>query len=398
MYTHPPTTPIPLSGRTRYMRSSAIREMLRHLQSPGIISLAGGNPAPESFPTALFPELQESVFRRYGYQALQYSETEGFAPLRTSIAQLLRQQGIPADPERILITNGSQGALDLLAKVLLDAKTPLAMECPTYLGALQAFAPFSPEFCALESDSQGATPLSLKSFLATHPQGIAYLMPTFQNPSGRTAGLVRRCELAQIIESTPCLVIEDDPYSALRYTGDHQPSLASLCPEKVLYLGTLSKVFAPGMRLGYCLAPEWLFPWLVKAKQGTDLHTSTLAQAMAHEYLEGGHLERQIPKIVRLYHSRRDAMLLALDTYMPEGFHWDIPEGGMFVWVRGPEGFQATNCLPKALQEGVAIVAGNAFFAEAEQGTHCMRLNFTLPQEPQIREGIKRLARALANS
>lgn len=393
-----PFTPIPLSQRTQHMRSSAIREMLKHLSTPGIISLAGGNPAPESFPTELFPELLASAMRKYGHQALQYSETEGFMPLRKSIADMLRQQGIPADPSRILITNGSQGALDLLAKVLLDSGTPLAVESPSYLGALQAFSPYSPDFHSLESDSQGATPDALRKFLQQHPQGIAYLMPTFQNPTGKTAGLIRRCELTQIIDSTPCLVIEDDPYSALRYSGDHQPPLASLCPDRIIYLGTLSKVLAPGMRLGYCLAPEWLYPWLVKAKQGTDLHTSTFAQALANEYLEGEHLERQIPKIVSLYRSRRDAMLFALDLHMPQGFHWEIPDGGMFIWVSGPSQFDSAKLLSNALQEGVAYVAGSAFFAEGEKGQNSMRLNFTLPQEAQIQEGIRRLARALAGS
>lgn len=391
-------TPIPLSERTNHMRSSAIREMLKHLQSPGIISLAGGNPAPESFPTELFPALLEATLRKFGYQSLQYSETEGFMPLRKSIALLLQRQGIPAEPERILITNGSQGALDLLAKVLLDQGTPLAVESPSYLGALQAFAPYDPAFYSLASDSEGAMPEALRQFLTEHPQGIAYLMPTFQNPTGNSAGLVRRCELAQVIESNPCLVIEDEPYSALRYSGDTQPALASLCPDRVIYLGTLSKVLAPGMRLGYCLAPEWLFPWLVKAKQGTDLHTSTFSQAIAHEYLDGGHLDRQIPKIVNLYRSRRDAMLFALDAEMPLGLHWHIPEGGMFIWIQGPAGFDAEKCLATALQEGVAYVAGNAFFVNPAQGRNLMRLNFTLPQEAQIQEGIRRLARALAKT
>lgn len=393
MQSHIP--PISLSERTKSMRSSAIREMLKHLETPGMISLAGGNPAPESFPTHLFGELQTQVFQHFGHKALQYSETEGFGPLREQIATMLRAQGIPADASRIIISNGSQGILDLLAKVFLDRGTPIAMESPTYLGALQAFSPYEPSFESLDSDDEGATPEAVSLFLQKHPRGLLYLMPTFQNPTGRSAGLVRRCELAQIFESEECLVIEDDPYSALRYSGSHHPPLAALCPNRVLYMGTLSKIFAPGMRIGYCLAPEWLYPWLVKAKQGTDLNTSTYTQALAYEYLHGGHLDRQLPIILHLYQGRLDAMLDALENRMPAGFSWTRPEGGMFVWVQGPADFDSASTLQNALQHGLAYVEGRAFFAQPEQGKNCMRLNFSLPKESQIQEGIARLTSAL---
>jgi len=393
--------PFPLSIRTQNMRGSAIREMLKQLDVPGMISFAGGNPAPESFPTQLFAGLQQRVFERYGHKALQYSATEGFAPLREAIAERLRAQGIPADANRILITNGSQGALDALSKVLLDVDTPLGVESPTYLGALQSFSPYQPNFITLETDDEGATPQSLRALFSEHPHGIAYLMPTFQNPSGRMAGLTRRCELAQVIEEYPCLVIEDEPYHSLRYESDEQIALASLCPDRVVYMGTLSKVFAPGLRLGFCLAPEWLFPWLVKAKQGTDLHTSTLSQAMAAEYIQGGFLDEQLPKTIAIYRSRRNAMLDALSQFLPMDFQFTRPHGGMFIWVEGPKSFDAEACLQKALLAKVAFVVGSAFYPNhpsqlnAQMGRNCFRLNFTMPTESQIFEGIRKLTQVL---
>jgi len=384
---------IPLSRRTERMKSSAIREMLKHLSVPGMISLAGGNPAPESFPTALFQELLERTLTRHGHHALQYSETEGFAPLRTSLSGWLQKQGIPADPSNLLVTNGSQGALDALAKVLLDSGTPIAVESPTYLGALQAFMPFNPSFHTLTSDEQGVLPESLEAYWQQHPEGIAYLMPTFQNPSGRTMSLLRRQQIAALLQRSSGLMIEDDPYSALRFDGSPLPALISLCPEKVVYLGTLSKVFAPGMRIGFCIAPAQLFPWLVKAKQGTDLHTSTLAQALASEYVNSGSLDLQIPKILSLYRTRRDAMQQALAMHFPSCFTWSRPEGGMFFWLQGPPGFDAQQMLPCALQAKVAYVAGNAFSPHADADClRSLRLNFTLPNEDQISQGIARLA------
>ena len=390
MTTHPTT----LSQRTLRMRSSAIREMLAAARAPGMVSLAGGNPAPESFPVHLFQDLMRDAFEHHGANALQYSETEGFMPLRRSLSQYLGRNGLPVDETRLLVTHGSQSVLDLLGKVLLDEGSPIAVESPTYLGALQAFAPYGPRWIVLDCDEQGATPDSLHRTLVENPGCPVYLMPTFQNPTGRSMGQERRRQVADLIRRHCGLLIEDDPYSALRYQGETLAPISAQCPENAVYLGTLSKVFAPGMRLGYCSAPAWLFPWLVKAKQGTDLNTSTFAQALATEYLDGGHLERQLPLIRALYVSRRDAMQAALQRYMPAEMSWTVPEGGMFFWVNGSQGFDAGKLLARALPLGVAFVAGDAFSC-AGDWCSCMRLNFTLPSETAIFEGIRRIGQAL---
>lgn len=388
-------TPIPLSQRTQRMRSSVIREMLKNMQTPGLISFAGGNPAPESFPMTLFAELQLRALDRFGSKALQYSETEGFAPFREQLCMDLRQKGIPTSPEQILVTAGSQSALDLLAKVLLDQGTPIGVENPTYLGALQAFSPFSPEFIPLQSDTQGVLPLSLEEFLLTHGPSIVYLMPTFQNPTGNCMGKTRRIEIAQLFQKYGGLLIEDDPYSDLRYDGESLTPISAYCPENAIYLGTLSKVFAPGLRLGFCSAPQWLMPWMVIAKQGTDLHTSTLSQAMAFEYMQGGFLKQQLPRIIQLYRTRRDAMQNALEHHFSDTFYWEKPQGGMFFWLEGKPNFNSNAFAKMAIAQGVSFVPGSAFSPTAEYGAHCLRLNFSYPTPEEIPVGMARLAKAL---
>ncbi|HSQ40992.1 MAG TPA: PLP-dependent aminotransferase family protein [Fibrobacteraceae bacterium] len=391
--------PIPrdihFSSRTKRMRSNAIREMLQVTHIPGMISLAGGNPAPETFPLTLLPKLQDLALKKYGTNALQYSETEGFEPLRKAIATLLERKGLPCSTAKILITNGSQGALDLLAKVLVDEGTPFAVEVPTYLGALQAFSPFGPLFCPLERDRDGVLPAALKQFAQEHPQGLVYLMPTFSNPTGHCMSMKRRNQLAEIIRIHSLCVIEDDPYTELRYEGEKLPPLVALCPDQVIYLGTLSKVFAPGLRLGFCRAHEDLFSWLVKAKQGTDLHTSTLNQALAAQYLEDGYLETRLPELRKIYKSRRDTMLESLKKELPQGFRWSHPSGGMFLWLEGPMDLDVNQLLPLALERGVAFVAGQAFNPFSGGSQNCLRLNFSLPDELHIQEGIRRLAASI---
>jgi len=277
-----------LADRTQNMASSAIREILKVASRPGMISLAGGLPADEAFPTSILQDLTERVFEKYGFLALQYDCTEGFMPLRQALAlHLAEKKGLCASKEDVLIASGSQGVLDALGKILISRGNRIAVEAPTYLGALQAFKPYGPEYVSLETDEEGIIPEALEEALHRGPIQLVYLVPTFQNPTGRTLSVARRAHLAEIIRRHEILVVEDDPYSDLRYEGGSLPPLQLFAPDHVIYVGTLSKIFAPGLRIGYCLAPEKVREWLVLAKQGVDLHTGTLSQALAAEYLVG---------------------------------------------------------------------------------------------------------------
>jgi len=386
---------VELSQRTRRMRSSAIRDMLRQALQPGMISLAGGNPAPETFPLELMESLTRAVREKHGDRILQYGETEGFPPLQQALARWLSAKGMPCRGEQILVTHGSQNALDLLAKVLLDEGTPIAVESPTYLGALQAMAPFGPRFVPIPSHPEG---LDLGVLESAFRQGVrlAYLLPTFQNPSGRELSLANRRGIATLAQTYGALLIEDDPYAELRYEGERLPTLKALAPEQVVYLGSLSKVFAPGLRLGFCLAPEWLRVWLAKAKQGTDLHTCSLSQALAAEFLDSGRLEARLPGNIEAYRRRRDALVQALGSRLPEGFSFERPRGGMFLWLRGPRGFDATTALAGALSRGVAYVPGEHFHVDPHDATHFLRLNFTMSTPEDLEEAVGRLVPCLA--
>ncbi len=383
-----------LADRTKLMEANAIREILKVVAKPGIISLAGGIPSPESFPMDLFHDLAGRVMEKHGAAAFQYDLTEGFPPLREQLSQLLAQRGIDAGPEQVNVTSGSQGVLDAVGKLLISKGDQVAVESPTYLGAISAFNPYEPEYVPLETDDFGLIPASLEQTLKTQKIKLIYLVPTFQNPTGRTLPLERRQKIARIIQELGGLLIEDDPYSSLRYEGDPVPAIKTLAPDNVIYVSTLSKVFAPGLRIGFYAAPEFLRQWLVLVKQGIDLHTSTFNQALAAEYLDGGHLERQLPKIIDLYQPRQKAMIRALETYMPQGFTCSPSQGGMFLWVSGPKGFDAMALYHKAVENGVAFVPGRFFYTDPSQGMETMRLNYTMAEEPVIETAVKKLADA----
>lgn len=380
-----------LAKRTTHMSRSAIREILKVASLPGVISLAGGVPAPDSFPLELIHRLCETVIQKYGAHAFQYDLTEGFSPLREALAVYLRGRGIHVPGEDILVTSGSQGALDALGKILISSGDMVAVESPTYLGALQAFTPYEPCYAAIPCDADGVIPDGLEEILIRQPVKFIYLVPTFQNPSGRTLSRKRRQAIAVLLERHDTLLIEDDPYCDLRYTGQAIAPIKSFAPDRVVYVGTLSKVFAPGLRIGYCLAPEPIHNWLVLAKQGVDLHTGTFDQALAAEYLQGGYLEQHLPRILDLYRPRRIAMLEALADFMPAGFRWSQPEGGMFVWVEGPPDLNLAEVYPEAVQQQVAFVPGHFFFTEPGAGLNTMRLNFTMPAPDEIRAAVQTL-------
>ena len=384
-----------LAARTRHMGASAIREILKVVSQPGTISLAGGIPAPESFPLEVLQHLTETVLSKYGSAALQYDRTEGFGPLREALVDYLAGSGVPAGSDDILVASGSQGVLDALGMVLISKGDRVAVEAPTYLGALQAFNPYEPDYLQLETDEEGVIPDSLEEKLKQTTIKFIYLVPTFQNPTGRTLSMNRRRAIARLIQQYETLLVEDDPYSALRYRGEALPTIKSLAPEHVVYVSTLSKVFAPGLRIGFCVAPESIRRWLVIVKQGIDLHTSTFNQALAAEYISGGHLQKHLPLIIRLYKPRQEAMLNALQVYFPGSCQWSKPEGGMFIWVRGPQGMDMDTIYRKAVSRKVVFVPGKYFFANAGDGQETMRLNYTMTDEATIAGAVAVLAQVL---
>lgn len=377
-----------LAPRTAALGSNAIREILKVAGQPGMISLAGGVPAPESLPVALFAELTQQVVRRHGAAAFQYDLTEGFGPLREALAAYLGSKGIRAAAAEVLTASGSQGVLDALGKAVIAPGDAVAVEAPTYLGALQAFRPYGPRFVALDTDDEGLRPESLAAAAAREPLKLVYLVPNFQNPTGRTIPLRRRREIAAIVRTHGLLLVEDDPYGDLRYRGAPLPPIQTLAPEHVVYVGTLSKTCAPGLRVGFCVAPESLRPWLVRLKQGVDLHTGTFSQALAAEYLAGGHLARQLEAIRSLYRPRLTALLEALARHLPDGFRWSTPEGGMFVWVEGPPGLDAEAAYHRALARGVAYVPGAHFFPHPGRGQATLRLNFSSVDAGRITQAV----------
>ena len=382
-----------LADRTKRMSASMIREILKVVSQPGMVSLAGGIPAPESFPLEIISELTRRVVAVYGSQAFQYDLTEGFIPLREALSSYLQPKGIRATADEIIIGSGSQGFLDAIGKVLISPGDHVAVEAPTYLGAIQAFNPYEPQYVRMDTDDDGLIPESLDQVLGRHRIKLIYLVPTFQNPSGRTITLARRQAIAEIIQRRAALLIEDDPYSPLRYRGEHLPPIKTFAPDNVVYISTLSKVFAPGLRLGFCVAPTLIRRWMVLAKQGVDLHTSTFNQALAAEYLAGGYLDKHLPKIVALYRPRQEAMLNALGTYFPVDFHWSRPEGGMFLWIEGPLDSEAL--YRKAIAHNVAFVPGRYFFTSPGEGLGTMRLNYTMADPATIDKAVATLAEVI---
>ncbi len=379
------------SARTKRMESSIIREILKVVGQPGMISLAGGLPSPDAFPVELIRKLSDEVLTTWGVSALQYAASEGFPPLREALSDYLAGLGIACGPDRILVTSGSQQVLDIIGKIFVSPGDKIAVEAPTYLGALQAFNPYEPAYVEIATDEEGVIPESLEEVALREQPKFIYLVPTFQNPTGKTIGRKRREQIAEIAIRNNLLIIEDDPYGAIRFRGEPQPTIASMAPDNVLYAGTFSKTFAPGLRLGFVTAPEELFRWLVKAKQSVDLHTSTFNQALAALYLGQGHMAQQLPRIIELYRPKQEAMLEAMKEHFPSSFSYTRPEGGMFVWAEGPEGFDSLSVYDKAIQRKVAYVPGRFFYTVDGEGSGTMRLNFTNSSSDQIRSAIATL-------
>ena len=392
--------------RTQRMGSSAIRELLKLTEHPEFISFAGGLPAPEVFPVEKVTEAVDTLMREMPTQALQYSTTEGYRPLREHLARKMSEPGIVIGKDDILITSGSQQALDLIGKLFIDPGDRVIVEAPTYLGALQAWNAYEADYVCVRSDEQGMVVEELAEALRSNPK-LIYLVPNFHNPSGATLSLERRKLLVKMADEAGVPIVEDDPYGQLRFEGDALPSLLTLDVQNrrdagatngymgnVIYLSTFSKILAPGLRVAWAVAPVPVMRKMVHAKQGSDLQTSTFNQMLAYEVAREGYLDSHIEIIRNIYRERRDVMLAAMEQHMPPGARWNKPEGGMFLWCTLPDGVSSSVLLQHCLKNKVAFVPGDSFFP-CEGGENTMRLNFSNAKPEMIREGIARLGAAI---
>jgi 2-aminoadipate transaminase len=390
-------SPWVLAARAAKMNPSVIREILKVTEKPGIISFAGGLPSPKTFPVAEFEQACAKVLRDEPQAALQYAASEGFGPLREQVAAMLPWN---VDPAQVLITTGSQQGLDLVAKVLIDAGSKLLVESPTYLGAVMAFTPMEPDIVSVATDDDGVDITDLKS--KADGARFLYVLPNFQNPTGRTMSETRRAALVKCAAAQGLPLLEDNPYGDLWFETPPPVGLTARNPDGCIYLGSFSKVLAPGLRLGFVVAPKAVYPKLLQAKQAADLHAPGFNQRIVSEVMKHGFLERHVPTIRTLYKAQRDAMLEALARELParpgqsadERVVWNTPAGGMFLWARLPKGMRAVDLLPKAVEQGVAFVPGAPFYAN-HGDPRTLRLSFVTPSVEEIRRGVAALARAI---
>lgn len=391
-----------LAQRTRGMTSSAIRELLKLTQQPDVISFAGGLPAPSVFPLVEVEAATRRVLQEHGPVALQYSMTEGYLPLRELLVRHMERYGIHVQPGNILITSGSQQALDLIARLFINPGDRVLTEEPTYLGALQAFTASQAEYVVTAADDEGLRVGELEKAMRTGPKFL-YVLPNFQNPSGVTLSMERRQRLIALATHYGTPIIEDDPYGQLRYEGSHLAPLVKIDAEvhgcadgssaftgNVIYLSTFSKTLAPGLRVAWVVAPESVIQRLVLMKQGADLHTSTFSQMVAYEVARDGFLDRHVRRIRAVYGERRNVMLAALERHFPQDVRWTRPQGGLFLWVTLPAGMDSTELLERAVEKKVAFVPGRPFFPLGG-GDETLRLNFSYCDPPTIEDGIRRL-------
>jgi 2-aminoadipate transaminase len=395
-----PTWNSRFAQRTQRMKSSAIRELLKLTERPEVISFGGGMPAPEIFPYEEIRLACDRILTNFGEKALQYGTTEGFNPLRMMISEEATRNGLCCDLENIMITSGSQQALDLLGKIFINPGDNILVESPTYLGALQAWNAYGAEYVVVKSDEHGMLPDSLEAGLRNNPK-FMYVLPNFQNPTGITFNLERRKKVVELADKYGVPIIEDDPYGQLRFEGESLPSLATLDAQmrgqsncrydgNVIYLSTFSKILAPGIRLAWVIAPPEAVSKIVQAKQGADLNTSTFNQIMAYEVGKDGFIDQHVKKIRAVYHERRDTMLDALEEHCPKGIKWTHPEGGLFLWMTLPEGNDSAVIMKEALKQNVAYVPG-ASFHPLGGGENTIRLNFSFSNPTTINDGISRL-------
>lgn len=383
--------------RMERMQASEIRELLKLTAQPDIISFAGGLPAPELFPVEEIAKVSHDLVMKEGRQLLQYATTEGRPTLRAKIAKRMHEKyNTKVDADEILITTGSQQCLDFVGKLFLDPDDVVLCESPSYLGALNAFNAYQPKFVEVPTDNGGLIPEELDKILETTPNcKFIYVIPDFQNPTGRTWSLERRKKFMEVVNKHNLPVVEDNPYGELRYEGKILPSLKSMDTKGlVMFLGTFSKIFCPGLRLGWVAAEKELLGQFVKIKQSADLHTSNFDQGVADAYMEQYDLDKHVAEIVELYRHRRDLILKTMAEEFPAGTEWTHPEGGLFLWLTFPEGVSARKVFTKCIEMKVAGVIGDAFYPN-QKTDRSMRINYSNMPDDRIVEGIKRMAKAI---
>lgn len=384
------------SKKMNYLKASEIRELLKLAEKPEIISFAGGLPAPELFPTEELIKVSEAVLKEEGRQALQYGPTDGYTPLRQKIANRMNTFGFSPKVENILITSGSQQGLDFSARVFLDEGDVVICESPSYLGAINAFKASIPQFVEIPTDNDGMDMEQLENVLKTKENvKMIYVIPDFQNPSGKTWSIERRKKLIELANKYDLPIIEDNPYGELRFEGEIPPSVKSFDTQgRVVFLGTFSKTFSPGMRIGWVIADNKILEKYNFIKQGSDLQSSTIVQRQMNKFLEMYDLDEHIEKIKDVYRKRRDIMIKGIKEHFPSNVTYTYPEGGLFTWVVLPENINARDVMPKALENNVAFVPGGSFFPNGGN-ENTFRLNYSNMPEDKIEEGIKRLGKVL---
>jgi 2-aminoadipate transaminase len=389
---------IQYADRMNNLKASVIRELLKLAERPEIISFAGGLPAPELFPVEALKKVSVKVLEEQGMQALQYSATEGYKPLREKIAERMSRIGVKATLDNVLITSGSQQGLDFAGKVFLNEGDIVITERPSYLGAIMAFKAYCPEFVDIAMDDDGMDMAELEKVLSTRERvKFIYVIPDFQNPTGKTWSVERRKKLIELANRFDVPIVEDNPYGELRFEGERPPAVKSFDTDgRVLFLGTFSKTFCPGMRLGWTLGEGELLHKFVLVKQGADLQTSSLGQRQLDQFMEDYDLDKHIETIKDVYRSRRNVMMGAMDEHFPkmEGLKYVFPNGGLFTWVEMPEELDARELFKVAIEKNVAFVPGGSFYPNGGH-ENTMRLNYSCMPEDKIQEGIKRLGDAM---
>jgi len=385
----------PYASRMNAIPKSFIREILKVTENPAVISFAGGLPNPRFFPVAEIAQAASHVLAEADGSPLQYSTSEGYGPLRQYVAQRYRdKRGLDVSADEILITNGSQQALDLIGKVFLDKADAIAIERPAYLGAIQAFSAYEPRFCAVPLLEDGIDLERLATVLGRHRIKFFHTVINFQNPSGISYSQGKRKELAALLGRHGIVVLEDDPYGELRFEGTAAPSMRSWLDDRAILLGSFSKIVAPGLRLGWVCAQREIMDRLVVAKQASDLHSNSFCQRVLHRYLANHDIDHHIAAITAAYKRQKDVMLAAMEAAFPAEVTFTRPEGGMFIWATLPESLSAVELFEHAIEEKVAFVPGTPFFVDGG-GTHNLRLNFSNADEETIEKGIRRLGRIL---